>query len=562
MNYMLQNIEQDIKNILINSYNNQINNDDLKKLVIELPPIKLENDFDISTNIALILTKKLKQKPMEIANNIVKKLSKIDYIENIDLSKPAFINIKLKDNFLFKIIENINNFGDKNLTKNIGNGEKINVEFCSANPTGPLHIGHARGTIFGDVISNLLEKSGYNVCREYYINDAGEQMKKLENSIKWRMNNDNIEDLPEDYYPGEYLQEIAEKRNNVLKKNPNKTWSNTETAMEMIEYFIKPTLKKLKINYNCWTSEQSLKDNNAIKKSIDHLSKLDLIYKGVLQQPKGKIIEDYEPREQLLFKSSKFGDDVDRPLMKNDGSYTYFSSDIAYHYDKWKRGFNNMVVVLGADHKGYVKRLTSAVKAISNEKGDLHIKLCELVNFMKNGKMVKMSKRKNNFLTIDDVLEKIDSDILRFIILTRKADTVLNFDLEKAKEQSKDNPIWYIHYAYARCNSVLNKSKDLKTKLQKNINENTNLSCDFHKLIVKMMFYTRFLELSVQNYEPYFFVNYLTQLATEFHKLWEKEKFIDEDKNKTFLKLSVISGVKRLIKEGLKNLGINAIEQM
>ncbi len=554
---MYQKIEQDIKNILIKSYN--VDNETLEKLILELPPEKLENDFDISTNIALILSKKIDKQSIDIANDIIKKLLKLNYIEKCCTAKPAFINIKLKDDFLLKMIKNINNYGNKNLIKKIGNGEKVNIEFCSANPTGPLHVGHARGIIFGDVVANLLKKSGYNVFREYYINDAGGQMEKLDKTINWRINGCKG-NLPEDCYPGEYLQEIAKKRAKILKNNPNKKWTNKETASEMIEIFIKPTLKKLKIKYDFWTSEQDIKDKGTIKNSIEHLSKLGLIYNGILKQPKGKIIEDYEPREQLLFKSSIFGDDTDRPLVKNDGSHTYFSSDIAYHYDKWKRGFNNMIVILGADHKGYVKRLTSAVKAISNNKGDINIKLCELVNFLKNGEIVKMSKRKNNFLTIDDVLEEIDPDILRFIILTRKADTVLNFDIKKAKEQSKDNPIWYIQYAYTRCNSVLNKSKKLKKDFSKY--KNVVLSNNFHKLMVKMMFYTRFLEISVKKYEPYFFTNYLTQLATEFHKLWEKEKIISTKENETFLKLSIVMAMKFLIKDGLNSLGIKTIKQM
>ena len=554
---MLQKIEEDIKTIIVNLYKTDLNF--LSNLTLELPPEKLENDFDISTNIALLLAKSIKKPPIEIANEIVKKISLLNYVEDCNIAIPAFINIKLKDIILVDTVNDINNFGDKHIVKNLGNGTKINVEFCSANPTGPLHIGHARGTIFGDTISGLLEKSGYNVCREYYINDAGGQMDKLEKSINWRMNECNG-DLPEDCYPGEYLQTIADKRNKILQKNPNKMWNKIDTANEIIDSFIIPTLKKLKINYNKWSSEQWLKDNNFIENSISHLTKLGLVYNGILEPPKGKVIEDYEPREQLLFKSSNFGDDTDRPLAKNDGSHTYFASDIAYHSDKWTRGFNNMVIILGADHKGYVKRLTAAVKAISNNNCEVHIKLCELVNFVKNGENVKMSKRKNNFLTINDVLEEIDPDILRFIILTRKADTVLNFDLKKAKEQSKDNPIWYIHYAYARCKSVLNKSKQAGIEPKKIINCK-QLPRNFRKLIIKMLFYTRFMELAVKNYEPYFFVNYLIQLATEFHTLWEKEKIIiDSNKNESSLRLSIITSFQSLINCGLRSINIEPIE--
>ena len=557
---MFQELENDLKNIILDIYT-ELDVDALKQLVIELPPEKFQDDVDFSTNIALIIAKKINQNPMEVANKIADKLNKLDYIEKCEVVKPAFLNIKVCDKNLLSMVNDINLNGDKNLVKNLGNNEKVNVEFCSANPTGPLHIGHARGTIFGDTLSKLLTKSGYQVCNEYYINDAGGQMDKLEKSIQWRINGCDGE-LPDGCYPGEYLQVIADKRKKELQTNKNKVWSKIDTAKEIIENFIQPTLKKMQVEYQKWSSEQELKDNNTIQNSIAHLQSLGLIYKGILEPPKGKPIEDYEPREQLLFKSTQFGDDVDRPLAKNDGSHTYFASDIAYHYDKWKRGFNNMVVVLGADHKGYVKRLTSAVKAISNNKGEVHIKLCELVNFMKNGEIVKMSKRKNNFLTVDDVIEEIDVNILRFIILTRKADTVLNFDLEKAKEQSKDNPIWYIQYAYARCNSVLNKAKETGISPAINMEENIILSSNFHKIIVKMSFYTRFLELAVKNYEPYFFANYLIQLANEFHSLYEKEKFIEEDSEKTSYRLSIVKSIQCLIKNGLNACGVDIVDYM
>ena len=554
-------LECDIANI-IRSHYTDIDEEIFSKLVLETPPEKFANEFDFSTNIALILSKSVGKNPMEIAEELRQELLKVEYIENCEVVKPAFINIKVKDSILLDMVEDICKNEDKNLVKNLGNGEKVNVEFCSANPTGPLHIGHARGTIFGDTLANLLQKSGYNVCREYYINDAGGQMEKLEKSIQWRIDGANGE-LPEGCYPGEYLQQIADERKEILQQNPSKKWSKIETASEIIGNFIRPTLDELKVKYDVWSSEQKLKDENTIEKSIQHLTDLGLIYQGVLEPPKGKPVEDYEPREQLLFKSSQFGDDTDRPLAKNDGSHTYFASDIAYHYDKWKRGFNNMVVVLGADHKGYVKRLTSAVKAISNNQGDVHIKLCELVNFMKNGEMVKMSKRKNNFLTIDDVLDEIDTDILRFIILSRKADTLLNFDLEKAKEQSKDNPIWYIQYANARCNSVLSKAKEQGIEPAESFTlSDCQLSQNFHKIMIKMSFYTRFLELAVKNYEPYFFANYLIQLATEFHILYEREKFIDSDKTISSYKLAIIKSIQSLLKCGLDAFGVCVLERM
>lgn len=572
---MLIQLENDVKNILYEKYGKSLKDKNnikhiISKLIFELPPEKFIDNFDVSTNIALCIAKDLQKSPLDIADELKNEIQKLEYVDNINIEKPAFLNIKFKDNILLHTAFNISKNGDKNIVKNLGNGEKINVEFCSANPTGPLHIGHARGTIFGDVLASLLAKSGYNVCREYYVNDAGGQMEKLEKSIQWRIDGCK-EELPDGCYAGDYLQAIANERKKVLLKQPDKKWSKIETAKEIIETLILPTIKRLKVKYDVFTSEQTLKDNNAIENGIQHLTDLGFIYKGILQPPKGKPIEDYEPREQLLFKSSQFGDDTDRPLAKSDGSHTYFASDIAYHYDKWKRGFNNMVVVLGADHKGYVKRLTSAVKAISNNEGEVHIKLCELVNFMKNGQMVKMSKRKNNFLTIDDVLDEIDPNILRFIILTRKADTVLNFDLEKAKEQSKDNPIWYIQYAHSRCCSVLENAKKQGYDIDAEIDiDNTRhiLPHEFHRLLVKASFYTRFIELAVKNYEPYFFANYIIQLATEFHSIWslgienDKLRFIQDDKITTMINLKIVKCIKNLIHDALEAFGIEALNRM
>ncbi len=645
---MLERIEIDIKSIILELYdaeNVHIDDEIFNKLVLELPPEKFADSCDISTNIALILSKTIRKDPMKIAEDIVLKVKELEYVSSVDVVRPAFINMKLNDDILIRMVADVVVNGDENMIKNLGHNEKVNVEFCSANPTGPLHIGHARGTIFGDVMARMLEKSGYSVCREYYVNDAGGQMDKLEKSIDWRIRGANGE-LPDGCYPGDYLQEIADRRktrlvvlaivelvkkryktnekkkidepivlidyreisdyiqkmfvstndagdddiiikskefrdilgdisrlsrdNNVIspsiivregyderdtdKNNDSLDKKRREciedimdgrydflindfiyigdtnigdtnlnekdregrlarrkvrTAREMIATFIKPTLDKIKVRYDVFSSEQELKDRNTIENSIEHLRKMGLIYEGTIEPPKGQKMEDWEPREQMLFRATKFGDDIDRPLAKSDGSHTYFASDIAYHYDKFVRGFSNMIVVLGADHKGYVKRLTSAVRAISDGKADVHVKLCELVNFVKNGEMVKMSKRKNNFLTIDDVVDEIDPDVLRFIVLTRKADTVLNFDLSLAKEQSKDNPIWYIQYAHSRCCSVLDNAKRLNVisggidsvarEILADIDtlNDIRLPIEIHKLLVHVCFYTRFLELSV-----------------------------------------------------------------
>ena len=554
----------------------------LDKIVLEVSPEKLSKEYDISTNIAMIIAKDLKTTPMCVAEKIIEKLETYDIFENVNVSNPAFINIKLSDRFLLSFVEDVLKNGDKNIIKNLGNNEKVNIEFCSANPTGPLHIGHTRGIVIGDVLASMFSRSGYDVCREYYINDAGGQMEKLEKSIQCRMKNQPI---PSDCYAGEYLQKIADKRlieeQKCLKNGePIKNYSKQETAKEMIDTFILPTLKRINVKFDVFSSEQDLKEHGLIEKSVDYLNSVGLLYRGILEPPKGQKLEDWEPREQLLFKSTKFNDDVDRPLAKNDGSHTYFASDIAYHYDKYHRGFKNMIVVLGADHKGYVKRLSSAVKAVSDNNANIHIKLYELVNFVKNGEIVKMSKRKNNFLTVDDVIDEIDVDILRFIILTRKTDTVLNFDLNLVKEQSKENPIWYIQYAYSRCCSVVSNAKqqgivaDENTynglsDLLKNENKNIALPYMFHKMLVQLLFYTRFFELSVKNFEPYFFASYMIQTATLFHSIWssgitDKElKFIQDDNEKgSNINISIAKCVGILIKSGLNTFGIKEMERM
>lgn len=583
--FMFCNIEDILKNIVSNLYIGQklsVDEAILNKIVLEISPEKLLKEYDISTNIAMIIAKDLKDTPMSVAEKMANELKTYDIFENINVSNPAFINIKLSDKFLLSFVDEVLKNGDKNIVKNLGNNEKVNVEFCSANPTGPLHIGHTRGIVIGDVLASMFSRSGYDVCREYYINDAGGQMEKLEKSIQCRMKN---EPIPSDCYPGEYLQKIAEKRameqQKCLKNNkPIKLYSKQETAKEMIDSFILPTLKRIHVNFDVFSSEQDLKEKGLIEKSVDYLNSVGLLYRGVLEPPKGQKLEDWEPREQLLFKSTKFNDDVDRPLAKNDGSHTYFASDIAYHYDKYHRGFKNMIVVLGADHKGYVKRLSSAVKAVSDNNANIHIKLYELVNFVKNGEIVKMSKRKNNFLTVDDVIDEIDADILRFVILTRKTDTVLNFDLNLVKEQSKENPIWYIQYAYSRCCSVINNAKQQGIISDKNncnsLNDLLKKECNnivlpymFHKMLVQLLFYTRFFELSVKNFEPYFFASYMIQTATLFHSIWsagisDKElKFIQDDNEKNSnINISIAKCVGVLIKSGLNTFGIKEMERM
>lgn len=541
----------------------------LKKCEISPVSQKFEDKFELSLNYGMIIASHLRQNPSELSKKIVNEIEKSYLINQIEIIEMvgAFINIKMKkeywQNFLLNILKN-ENYGFENL----GNGEKINIEFCSANPTGPIHIGHTRGTILGDVIANLHEKCGFDVTREYYINDAGRQIENLEKSIEFRINqiknNDFSEKIPEGYYPGEYIIECAK---NLIEKNLE---INRENIIKWMLELIKETLLKMKIKHDVFTSEYKLKIDGVIEKSEQKLNDNNMLYRGFLEKPKYlDEIDEYEPVELLLIKTKQFGDDSDRPLRKRNGDWAYIAPDIAYHYDKFQRGFKKMILVLGSDHKGYVKRLKSAVSAISNNKATIDIKLSELVNFIKNGEQVKMSKRAGNFLTADDVLEEIDIDILRFTMLTKKSDTVINFDLEKAKEQSKDNPIWYIQYAHTRCGSLMKKAlEDNEIDIQNYPDIEKFISFIKHpmqiRIINKISQFPSTIKYTCLNSEPHILANYLIDFVSLFHSMWNLEdfRFISEDKKQTIANLIFVSAIKKIISNSLNIFGIVAIEKM
>ena len=570
---LLQRLENDIRLCVVKIFKDFINSG--KKVEIDLPPEKIRNTFHFSTNIGMIIAKEIGKSLMESAELVALEMKAIDSIESIEVMKPGFVNFTVKKVNFYEIIRDIINNKDKNLIKKIGNNEKINIEFVSANPTGPMHLGHTRGAIVGDVLANIFQKLGYNVTREYLINDAGSQIDTLLESFKFRYEQelglrDKLEKIPEGCYPGDYLIDIARKMaastgdNKALELN-NKIDKKKITEEMMI--LIKDTLEKMKIKYDVFVSEQTLRDKGMLDKAEQELINLGMIYSGQLDKPKGhKVDENWKAVDLSLIKTKQFGDDSDRPIRKRDGSWAYIAPDVAYHKDKFDRGFKKMLVILGSDHKGYVKRLKATTKAVTNNKAEIDIKLCEIVNFMKDGQAVKMSKRKGNFLTVNDVLDEIDIDILRFTMLTRKSETVLNFDFALAKEQTKNNPVFYVQYAYSRCCSILKNGRE--NDFEPTIHESIELNKEYQELLCLISLYNKFVTLSACHYEPFFLVNYLITLATKWHSIWNYGvengiKFIQIDNRKqTENNLAIVQITKTILANGLNLLSIKTMERM
>ncbi len=539
---------------------------------ITAEPPKDSSHGDIATNAAMVLSKPLGLNPRIIAEKIATELKNLSTVESAEIAGPGFINIRLTNTSWYEIVKQILSNSKDYGQSNIGNGEKINVEYVSANPTGPMHIGHARNAVIGDVLANILEANGYDVIREYYINDAGAQVNVLAESTMLRYREalgENIGEIPKGLYPGEYLCEVAQKMkenfgNSLLDKHDE----IKRIAIAEMLVMIREDLKALGVHHHVFSSEAELHKQNAIQKSVGLLESKGLVYRGVLEPPKGKTPEDWEPREQLLFKSSEFGDDVDRPLQKSDGAYTYFSGDIAYHYDKIQRGFGNMIIILGADHGGYVKRLKAIVKALSDDKSKIEAILSQLVNLMDNGQPVKMSKRAGNFVTMREVIDAVGKDIVRFIMLTRKADATIDFDLKKVLETTKENPVFYVQYAHARICSALRSAKEQGIEST----DSDDISVLTHSqellLIKKLAEYPRIIKSSAREMEPHRIPFYLYDLASLFHQLWnlgkeEGLKFIDQQNPvATKARLNLLKSCKIVIALGLGVLGVEALERM
>ena len=538
---------------------------------------------DVSTNAALVLYKFLKTSPKSFADLLIKELKKIKYIEDAKVEGPGFINLSLKKDFwlaeLKEVLFKNNRYGESD----IGKSKKVIIEFVSANPTGPLHIGHCRGAVYGDVLSNIMRKQGYKVFKEYYINDTGSQIDKLTNSVIYRYNelfNKNKKKIDNNLYPGEYLIDLAKdlkkKHGSKLLENNKKNYLTIKVfSLKWIINLIKNDLNLLGVKFDLFYSESDLIKKNKISICLDTLKKNKLIYEGIPEKPKSGDLDEWEPRKQSLFKSTKFGDDADRALEKSNGDYTYFAKDIAYHLDKYKRGFSFMINVWGADHGGYIKRLSSAVKAITNNKVNIIVKICQMVKIIDKKKTLKMSKREGKFISLKKVLNNVGKDVTRFIMLLRKNNEDIDFDLEKITEESKDNPVFYVQYAHARCCSVLREAKnyfnpkeitlaEIKKNDLKNLNDKNEIL-----LIKEIVKWPKIIEDSVNYHEPHRITFFLQSLSSKFHSFWNygkmdpSKRFINiDDKNLTLSRLSLIYSVRIILSNGLNLLGVKPLNVM
>ncbi|VVC27586.1 Arginyl tRNA synthetase N-terminal domain,Arginine-tRNA ligase,Rossmann-like alpha/beta/alpha [Cinara cedri] len=543
-------------------------NTSVTSFIVEPPNNRLHGD--IYTNVAMVIAKCEGKNPITIAEILAKEFELFDEVSRVEVAAPGFINMHLKMGIWYDILRQINEQKAEFGNLSIGNNQPVNIEFVSANPTGPLHIGHARGAVFGDVLVNLLKKVGYKVIKEYYINDAGAQVDTLVQSVYLRYREALGEKITieKGLYPGEYLKPIGE----GLVKEYGKELLNDQNnqvirdyALKSILQMIKEDLSLLKVEHEVFTSEHELQKSGKIEESIKILSDKGLVYEGYLEKPKGKEIENWTARKQMLFRSTQFGDDVDRALKKEDERWTYFASDIAYHYDKISRGFNYMVVGLGTDHSGYIKRLKAIVSALSDGKANIEIKLHNIVNFLENGKSIKMSKRSGNFLTARDVVEEVGSDITRFIMLTRKNDMILDFDFAKVKEKSTDNPIFYVQYAHARAHSLMRNAP----KTLANANPSLLVS-DGELFLIKILAkWPSIIEISARLCEPHRITFYLLEVAEAFHVLWGYGKsalnmrFILEDNlSLTAARMFLVQAVAHIISSGLSILNIQPLKEM
>ena len=548
--------------------------DTLKKLTLEPPKNSINGDM--STNLAMILSKDLKLSPKTIANNFMIYISNLPDVDNVNVAGPGFINITFKQhiwpNFISNVIQNTENWD----RLEIGKGKNINIEFISANPTGPLHAGHARGAVFGDALASLLTQVGYSVTREYYINDAGNQIEKLVASSLLRYNeqvtNKSI-DIPDGLYPGEYLKVVGKTLfemygDELQLDDKEKVFEKVRSvSLEVIMGMIKNDLLKLGIEMDVFTSEKEIISGNLLTEIFKILESKNLIFHGALDQPKGTDPKNWEKREQLLFKSSEYGDDSDRALKKSDGTWTYFATDMAYHLDKMNRTKGDLINVLGADHIGYISRINAAVSALSNGSVEIDTKVCALVNLLEDGKPIKMSKRAGNFVTLSDIINAVGKDVVRFIMLTRRNDQSLDFDFKKVMEKSKENPVFYVQYAHARCSSIFRSSKVKEKEL---ILKNPKLLKDrFEIELIKFIaLWPRTLELAAKNHEPHRICYYLIELSSIFHSLWNKGKdnnikfIVEDDLELTNARLSLVKAVALTIRKGLSILKIEPIFEM
>ena len=556
----------------------------LETAPVAVEPPREATHGDITTNAAMVLAKAAGVPPRDLAGMLTERLNGVEWISDADIAGPGFVNMRLKSDFWHERLKEILLTGTAYGNSTLGGGKLVNVEYVSANPTGPLHVAHARGAVVGDALAALLEKAGFEVTREYYINDAGAQVDTLARSAYLRYREalgEDIGDIPEGLYPGDYLKSVGE----TLAKQVGDEWFDAREdiwlgeirtlATSMMMEGIREDLEALGIHFDVFTSENALVEKGAVDQAVDHLDKMGLIYTGVLEPPKGKAPDDWEPRPQTLFKASQFGDEVDRALKKSDGSWTYFATDMAYHQDKYRRGFRSMVDVWGADHGGYVKRMNAAVEAVSGGEGDLDVKICQMVHLKKGGKALRMSKRAGTFVTLSDLIGEVGRDVVRFMMLTRKNDSQMEFDLDKALEQSRDNPVFYVHYAHARCRSVLRSATEQWgggwVTPEALADTDLGLLSDAAELdVIKVMAsWPRLVENAAEAHEPHRVAYYLNDLATQFHALWNKGNddarlrfIVADDESLTQARLALVQGVTTVIASGLKVMGVSPVEEL
>lgn len=549
-------------------------------LTVELP--KDAAHGDLATNAAMVLSRPLAKNPREIAQKLADALKMHPEIARVDIAGPGFINLTLHPDFWLKQLETIVEQGAGYGDSSLGKGESVNIEYVSANPTGPMHIGHARGAVVGDALALLLQKAGYAVTREYYINDAGAQTDVLARSAFLRYREalgEAIGEIPAGLYPGDYLVEVgrqlAQREGNRLREaGEDAALAEVRAfAIEAMMGLIRKDLADLGIYHDVFTSERRLHEENRIAEALSVLEARGLLYRGILEPPKGKTPDDWEPREQLLFRSTEYGDDCDRPLAKSDGSYTYFAGDVAYARDKLGRGFSKLVMVLGADHGGYVNRMNALVKVLSEDKASLEVILCQLVKLFEGGQPFKMSKRAGTFITVRDVLDRVGKDVLRFVMLTRKPEQPLDFDLVKVQEQSKDNPVFYVQYAHARCRSLLRQPQAAGAAARSAAPDATLLARLSHPaelaLIRRLCYWPRLVEAAALAHEPHRVAFYLHDLASEMHGLWTLGNdqpslrfLVESDPELTAARLVLARAVASVIASGLHVLGVEPAEEM
>jgi arginyl-tRNA synthetase len=545
----------------------------LKNINLEVPPEQF--NYDLSCNVSLVLGKSNHLNPKNLAiklKNLFEK--KIDHFIKVDIAGPGFLNIKLSKTAMIKninlILENSNIYGSKK------SNDTYNIEFVSANPTGPMHVGHCRGAIYGDVLANLLKFNGNKVTKEYYINDYGNQIINFVESVFLRIREIKFNEIfpkNKNLYPGLYIKDIA---HNILNKHKDKNYDNFKKIFEFLKEkslsesmsLIKNDLSLLGISHDNFFSETDLVKNDLVNKSINKLKEKNFVEDGFLKQPKGVTDAYWKKTKRLIFKSTLFGDDTDRALKKNDGTWTYFANDVAYHMDKINRNYNNLVNVLGADHTGYIKRITAAVSALSDNKVKLNCKVCQLVKLYKDGKPFKMSKRAGEFISAQDLLSEVDRDPIRFMMLNRSSDVELDFDFDKVKEKTKDNPVFYVQYAYARINSLHRTLKiNLKSKITLD-EANFELNSNEEKIIRKIFEWPKIVESASKKFEIHKIPFYLYDLSTLFHSYWSKGnenkeyKFIENEQIKRIEILAIINLVTIVIQNGMKILGVSLPNKM